>query len=100
MADGCDFIALATAGIALRTRDRREVTSITVDAAAGLIRGSVAQEGALAWRRDGSFAGAPSGAAGPLDLVEPNAAAATQHASLQAALNDDDARSRAPFCCD
>lgn len=100
MADGCDFIALAAAGIALRTRDRRPVTSITVDAAAGLIRGDVALEGALAWRRDGSFAGAPADMAGPLDLVVPNATASTRRASLQAALNDEDAKDRAPFCCD
>lgn len=100
MTEAGDFIALAAAGVTLRTRDRRAVTLTGIDAAAGLIRGSVALEGALAWRRDGSFVGASVGVAGPLDLVVPNAAAPTQRASLQAALNDGDAKARAPFCCD
>lgn len=101
MAEAGDFIALAAAGVTLRTRDRRAVTLTGIDVDAGLIRGSVALEGALAWRQDGSFAGASVGDAGPLDLVVPNAAAVlTQRASLQAALNDEDAKDRAPFCCD
>ena len=97
-----DFIALAESGAALRTRDRRGVTVTAVDAAAGMLRGIVAAEGELAWRRDGSFADAPLGVAGPLDLVAPVATAAgTQSASLRAALNDPEtAKSRAPFCCD
>lgn len=97
-----DFIALATSGAALSTRDRRAVSVTAIDAAAGMIRGIVASEGELAWRRDGSFADAPLGVAGPLDLVAPMAAAtARQSASLQDALNDpESAQGRAPFCCD
>ncbi len=96
-----DFLALAQSGAALRTRDRRAVTLTGIDAAAGLLRGRVAMEGELSWRRDGSFAGAALGVAGPLDLVAPAAADDTrQRASLQDALNEDDARDRAPFCCD
>jgi hypothetical protein len=98
-----DFLALAQSGAALRTRDRRAVALTGIDAAAGLLRGRVAmEEGELNWRRDGSFAGAPPGVAGPLDLVAPAAAAhdTRQRASLRDALNEDDARDRAPFCCD
>lgn len=97
-----DFVALAQSGAALRTRDRRDVTLIAVDAAAGIIRGSIAMEGELAWRRDGSFDGAPHGVAGPLDLAPPvqSSTAGPQRASLRDALNDGDAKDRAPFCCD
>jgi hypothetical protein len=97
-----DFIALAQAGVALKTRDRRAVSVIAIDAAAGIIRGSIAMEGELAWRRDGRFTGAPSGVAGPLDLAPPVQAAGggPRRASLQDALNDDAATDRAPFCCD
>lgn len=86
----------------LKTRDRRAVTLIAVDEVAGILRGSIAMEGELAWRRDGSFTGAPLGVAGPLDLAP--VVQATQdgprRASLQDALNDTDAKDRAPFCCD
>jgi hypothetical protein len=96
-----DFIALAEAGAQLRTRDRRVVTEIILDQQAGLIRGSVAREGTLTWRRDGSYADAPLNVAGPFDLVVPAAPASTQRASLQDALNESEgATSRAPFCCD
>ena len=105
MTEACspvDFIALAESGAALRTRDRRAVTITALDAAAGLIRGVVASEGELAWRRDGSFADAPLGVAGPFDLVAPAAVTAPrQSASLRDALNDPEAaKDRAPFCCD
>lgn len=97
-----DFIALAQAGVALKTRDRRAVSVISIDAAAGIIRGSIAMEGELDWRRDGTFTGAPLGVAGPLDLAPPVQAAGggPRSASLRDALNDDDAKDRAPFCCD
>ena len=97
-----DFIALAQAGAALRTRDRRAVTVTAIDAAAGVLRGIIAGDGELAWRRDGSFADAPNGVAGPLDLVAPaETAAPRQRASLRDALNDPAAaQDRAPFCCD
>lgn len=97
-----DFIALAQAGTALRTRDRRAVMLIAVDPAKGLIRGTVALEGELTWRRDGGYSGAPAGIAGPLDLAPPQLAARAQgRASLQEALNDTEgAAARAPFCCD
>jgi hypothetical protein len=97
-----DFIALAQAGITLKTRDRRAVNIITIDAKAGIIRGSIAMEGKLSWRRDGSFTGAPLGVAGPLDLAAPSQATqdGPRRTSLQDALNGDDAQDRAPFCCD
>lgn len=97
-----DFITLAQSGAALKTRDRRLVSVIAIDPAAGLIRGSIPMEGELSWRRDGSFTGAPAGVAGPLDLAPPHAVQqdGSRRASLQDALNEGDARDRAPFCCD
>ena len=104
---GTDFVALAQSGAALKTRDRRAVTLIAIDAAAGLIRGNIAMEGELSWRRDGSFTGAPAGVAGPLDLAPPPAPhqdvaqqGGPKRASLQDALNDGDPGNRATFCCD
>jgi hypothetical protein len=104
---GTDFLALAQSGVALKTRDRRVVSVIAIDAAAGLIRGSIAMEGELSWRRDGSFTGVPLGVAGPLDLAPPPGThqdgaqqEGPRRASLQDALNDGDAKDRAPFCCD
>ncbi|HNB28535.1 MAG TPA: hypothetical protein PLR41_16330 [Alphaproteobacteria bacterium] len=101
-----DFVTLAESGVALRTRDRRDVTVTAIDAAAGILRGAIAGEGELAWRRDGSFAAAPQGVAGgvagPLDLVAPAAPATSPRSvSLRDALNaPDSAKDRAPFCCD
>ena len=97
-----DFIALAQAGTMLKTRDRRAVSIIAIDAAAGLIRGSIAMEGELSWRRDGSFTGAPCGVAGPLDLALPISTQqeGSRRASLQEALNEGESKDRAPFCCD
>lgn len=96
-----DFIALAQSGATLKTRDRRAVSVTAIDAAAGLIHGSIAMEGQLSWRRDGGFTGAPIGVAGPLDLAPPQVAGAGPRcASLQDALNDGEAKDRAPFCCD
>lgn len=96
-----DFIDLAQSGVQLRTRDRRAVTLIAIDAVAGTIRGSIAMEGELTWRRDGGFTGAPLSVAGPLDLAPPQAAGTgPQRASLRDALNDGDSKERGPFCCD
>lgn len=96
-----DFIALAQAGVPLRTRDRRAVTVIAIDAALGIMRGSVVLEGELTWRRDGTYSDAPLGVAGPFDLAPPAPSQIeTRRASLRDALNDEDAKSRAPFCCD
>jgi hypothetical protein len=97
-----DFISLAQSGAALKTRDRRVVSVTAIDAAAGLIHGSIPMEGELSWRRDGGFTGAPLGVAGPLDLAPPvqTPQGGPQRASLQDVLNDGDAKDRAPFCCD
>lgn len=97
-----DFIALAQAGTMLKTRDHRVVTIIVIDAAAGLIRGSIAMEGELSWRRDGGFTGAPHGVTGPLDLAPPAPSQqdGPRRASLQEALNESESKDRAPFCCD
>lgn len=96
-----DFIALARSGAHLTTRDRRAVAVIAIDDGVGIIRGRIAVEGELTWRRDGRFTGAPGSVAGPLDLAPPSQAQATpRRASLQEALNESDAKGRAPFCCD
>jgi hypothetical protein len=96
---GTDFIALAQAGATLRTRDRREVTVVTIDAASGRISGQVAMVGTCHWQRDGLLEKAPGGSAGPLDLAPPARASlgAPQRASLQDALADPSARNA---CCD
>ena len=91
-----DMAAMAQAGIALRTRDRRDVTVTAVDAASGRITGIVPMVGPCHWQRDGRYEGA--GSAGPLDLV-PRAAVAEsqQHALLKDALGDPAAKNA---CCD
>ena len=95
MAD--DIAALAMPGQTLRTRDRRDVTITTVDAATGRISGIVPMVGLCHWRRDGQYEGASS--AGPLDLMQPRAEASAEqkHASLQESLGDPTARNA---CCD
>jgi hypothetical protein len=97
-----DFLTRCRPGMTLMTRDRRRATITAVDAAAELITGAVPMLGACTWRSDGRYAAAPAGAAGPLDLMPPGAAADTtaqSRASLATALQDPD-RDGNPGCCD
>jgi hypothetical protein len=99
MTDSYDFLAAASGGTALQTRDRREVRIERVAAADGLIFGQVPMHGACCWRADGRYNEAPFGAPGPLDLMAPaeGRAVGQQRASLKDALEAGDGR---PFCCD
>ena len=75
-----DIAALIAAGKKIRTRDRREVAGLAIDADG--ISGSVPMVGACRWRHDGRYQGAPGGSAGPLDLVPaPEIAAEPEHAA-------------------
>jgi hypothetical protein len=94
-----DLIELCRPGAILRTRDRSEATIIRVEAETGLIYGEVRMFGACVWRRDGLYRDAPGGAAGPLDLMPPDAGSEPPRRktiSLRAAL---ESPGRA-FCCD
>jgi hypothetical protein len=99
MTDSYDFLAAASGGTRLQTRDRRDVRIERVAAAEGLIFGEVPMHGACCWRADGRYKDAPFGAPGPLDLIPPSAgpASAQSHASLKDALEAGEGR---PFCCD
>jgi len=94
-----DFIAGCRPGTAMCTRDRSEAIIGRVDAAEGLIYGDVRMFGACVWRQDGRYRDAPGGAAGPLDLVPPEAATEAKPRktiSLKDALDP----ANRPFCCD
>ncbi|WP_374377391.1 hypothetical protein [Dongia sp.] len=91
-----DIATLIANGAKLRTRDRRDIVDLTVDADG--IGGSVPMVGPCRWHRDGRLLGSPGGSAGPLDLVPaPNPASAPNRASIQEALSDPLARNS---CCD
>ena len=98
MTTSFDFIAACRPGMVLRTRDRGEATITSVSPAEGLVYGEVRMFGSCVWHRDGLYRDAPAGAAGPLDLMPPAAAAVTERKviSMRDAL---DPASR-PFCCD
>jgi hypothetical protein len=94
-----DFLAHCHPGMVLRTRDRRAARITAVAAETGLISGEVQMLGACAWRGDGRFHQAPAGAAGPWDLMPPEAERARleqPHACLAEALPSEDN----PGCCD
>jgi hypothetical protein len=94
-----DFVAACKPGMVLRTRDRSEATIARVAGEEGLIHGEVRMFGACVWRRDGRFRGAPAGAAGPLDLMPPEAAAeATPRKTIL--LKDALDPANRSFCCD
>ena len=98
-ASAFDFLSHCRPGMVLRTRDRRTVRITAVAAEAGLVTGEVQMMGACAWRADGRFHQAPDGAAGPWDLMPPEAEhrpVAQRHGSLVDALRDEDN----PGCCD
>jgi len=94
-----DFVAACRPGMVLRTRDRSEATIGRVAAEEGLIHGEVRMFGACVWRQDGRYRDAPGGAAGPLDLMSPEAVAESgprKTISLEDALDP----ANRPFCCD
>jgi hypothetical protein len=99
MADDFDFLAAASGGMALQTRDRRTVRIDRIAAGEGLIFGEVPMHGACSWRADGRYTQALFGAPGSLDLMPPAAGGTTAQprASLKDALEAGDGR---PFCCD
>ena len=95
----CNFLLLCRPGMTLQTRDRHLLIVTRIDRGVGLIHGSVEGIGDCRWGADGRLAGAPCGAAGPLDLRAPEEAAprAPQHrVTLAEAL---DPANRAA-CCD
>jgi hypothetical protein len=94
-----DFVAACQPGMIMRTRDRSEATISRVAAGEGLIYGEVRMFGPCVWQQDGRYRDAPGGAAGPLDLVPPEATAAAKPrktVSLKDALDP----ANRPFCCD
>jgi len=94
-----DFVAACTAGMVMRTRDRSAATIARVAAGEGLIYGEVHMFGPCVWRQDGRYRDAPAGAAGPLDLMPPEAAAepkSRKTISLKDALDP----ANRSFCCD
>ena len=94
-----DFVAACRPGMVLRTRDRSEATIGRVAAEEGLIHGEVRMFGACVWRQDGRYRDAPAGAAGPLDLMPPEA---TSEAKPRKTISLKDALDPAnrSFCCD
>jgi len=100
-----DFLAFCRPGMVLKTRDRRLARITGIAAETGLISGEVQMLGACAWRGDGRYHQAPAGAAGPWDLMPPEAdrpsadrsPGAQRRESLAEALQDSDGN---PGCCD
>jgi hypothetical protein len=99
MSASFDFLAACRPGMVMRTRDRSEATVVRVAAAEGLIYGDIRMFGPCAWRRDGRYRDAPGGAAGPLDLMPPEAAAEAKPRKTIALQDALDPANR-PFCCD
>jgi len=94
-----DFLAACRPGMVVRTRDRSEATIGCVAPEEGLIYGEVRMLGPCVWQRNGRYRDSPGGAAGPLDLVPPEAAADAKPRktiSLKDALDP----ANRPFCCD
>ena len=94
-----DFVAACRPGMVMRTRDRSEATIARIAAGEGLIYGEVRMFGACVWRQDGRYRDAPGGAAGPLDLVPPDAATEIKPRKTIALKDALDPANR-PFCCD
>jgi hypothetical protein len=93
-----NFLVHCRPGQVLRTRGRGEATIGRIAVEDGLIHGEVRMYGPCVWRPDGLYRDAPSGAAGPLDLMPPATAPAEPRktASLSEALDP----ANRPFCCD
>jgi hypothetical protein len=99
MSTSFDFIAACRPGSAMRTRDRSEAIISRVDAAEGLIYGDVRMFGPCVWRQGGRYRDAPGGAAGPLDLMPPEAAAEAKPRKTISLKDALDPANRS-FCCD
>jgi hypothetical protein len=93
-----DIATLISAGQRVRTRDRRDVAGLAVNAD-GTIMGTVPMLGACRWSADGRYLDAPGGGAGPLDLVQAvkPAAEGPQRGSVVAQIGDAQAKNS---CCD
>src|SRR5262245_46618062 len=94
-----DFLAACRPGMVLRTRDRSAATIGRVAPEESLIYGEVHMLGPCDWQPNGRYRDSPGGAAGPLDLVPPEAAAEAKPRktiSLKDALDP----ANRPFCCD
>jgi hypothetical protein len=99
VSEAVDHIAtLIKAGQRVRTRDRRDVAGLAVNAD-GTITGTVPVLGACRWSADGRYLDAPGGGAGPLDLVQVAnpAAEGPRHGSVVAQIGDAEAKNS---CCD
>jgi hypothetical protein len=94
-----DFIAACKPEMAMRTRDRSEATIARVAVDEGLIYGDVRMFGACVWGQDGRYRDAPGGAAGPLDLMPPEAAAEARQRKTISLKDALDPTNRS-FCCD
>jgi hypothetical protein len=94
-----DFVAACRPGMVMRTRDRSEATIGRVAAQEGLIHGEVCMFGPCVWQQDGRYRDAPGGAAGPLDLMPPKAAAEAKPPKTVSLMDALDPANR-PFCCD
>ncbi len=94
-----DFIAACKPGTAMRTRDRSEATIARVAVEEGLVYGDVRMFGACVWGQDGRYRDAPGGAAGPLDLMPPEAAAEARQCKTISLKDALDPTNRS-FCCD
>jgi hypothetical protein len=95
-----DFLTHCRPGMELRTRDRRTVRITAVAPETGLISGEVQMLGGCAWRADGRFHQAPFGAAGPWDLMPPEAARPAADQSRQSLAEALQKRDDNPGCCD
>ncbi|MDY0871566.1 hypothetical protein [Dongia rigui] len=93
-----DIATLIKTGQRVRTRDRRDVAGLALNAD-GTITGTVPVLGACRWSAEGRYLDGPSAGAGPLDLVgvAKPAADGPQHGSVVAQIGDKEAKNS---CCD
>lgn len=93
-----DIAALIKAGKHVRTRDRRDVSDLVLDAN-DMISGTVPMVGPCRWLADGRYADSPGGGAGPLDLIlaPEKFGEHSQKGSVVAQLSDAQAKNS---CCD
>ena len=98
MSADIDLLTLCRPGDLLRTADRRQARILFISLENRLIGGEVQMHGPCVWHRDGRWRDAPFGAAGPLDLVPPDATmpAEPRKASVKEAL----AEGNRHYCCD
>lgn len=100
MSEAFDFLGSVSPGTTLRTRDRREARISRVAREERLLYGEVQMHGACAWRADGRYRDAPFGAAGPLDLLPPDAAPARIEPRTESTADALASGENRGFCCD